>query len=65
MGNSQIFYKNLRACLFKEEKNRNGGKSGRKDFGLMTGRKKGCIFRQGELRKMYGSEAVKKEGERP
>jgi hypothetical protein len=25
-------------------KNYNGGKSGRKDFGLMTGRKKGCIF---------------------
>ncbi len=25
-------------------KNHSGGKSGRKDFGLMTGRKKGCIF---------------------
>jgi hypothetical protein len=32
------------AYSLKRSKNYNEGKSGRKDFGLMTGRKKGCIF---------------------
>jgi hypothetical protein len=32
------------AYSLKRSKNYNKGKSGRKGFGLMTGRKKGCIF---------------------
>jgi hypothetical protein len=45
--------------------NYSGGKSGRKGFGLMIGGKKGgAFFWQGELRKMYGKEAVEKKGER-
>jgi hypothetical protein len=32
------------AYSLKRSKNCTKGKSGRKDFGLVTGRKKGCIF---------------------
>jgi hypothetical protein len=32
------------AYSLKEVKNCNRGKSGRKDFGWMIGRKRGCIF---------------------
>jgi hypothetical protein len=46
-------------------KNHSGGKSVRKEFGLMISRKKGCIFlAKGIAKKMYGKEAVKKKGER-
>jgi hypothetical protein len=51
------------AYSLREVENRNKGKSGRKDFGWMTGKKGGAFFRQGVLRKMCGKEAVKKKKE--
>jgi hypothetical protein len=53
------------AYSLKRNKNYNKGKSGRKDFGLMTGSKKGCIFfSKGNCEKMYRKEAMKKKEER-
>jgi hypothetical protein len=42
-------------------KNCNKGKSGKKDFGSLIGKKEGAFFRQGVLRKMYGKRAMKKK----
>jgi hypothetical protein len=48
----------------KRSKNYNKGKSGRKDCGLMIGKKKGVVFSARGIAKMSGKEAVKKKEER-
>jgi hypothetical protein len=52
------------AYSLKRSKNYNKGKSGRKDFGLMTGRKKGCIFSARGSEKCTGKKQRRKKEER-
>ncbi len=50
------------AYSLKRSENYNRGKSGKKDFGLMIGRKKRVhFFGKGYCKKMYGKGAVKIE----
>ncbi len=51
--------------FIKKSENHKKGKSGRKDLGLMIGRKKGVhFFGRGNCEKCTGKETVKKKEER-